>query len=187
MRQYIQETVGHISREDRRWIRAAPKTNGKADGITAENRWKKKCGEESAKIALRTSTKIELRASGIDDHAPLGNADEMGQEIAEQDSQKSRKGNTMNGLQQKAKREEIAENAENDKRGEPTERDKEAAAGFVFGMVGADHGVRNWLGTENFVDLGGKLKIEGTNALDTMGVEIDDNFVPDIGPVGMVI
>ena len=42
-------------------------------------------------------------------------------------------------------------------------------------------------GGKNFVDLRGELKIEIADALNAVGIEIDDHLVPDVEPLRMMI
>jgi len=42
-------------------------------------------------------------------------------------------------------------------------------------------------GGENFVDFRGELKIEIADALNAVSIEVDDDLVPNVKPLGMVI
>jgi hypothetical protein len=42
-------------------------------------------------------------------------------------------------------------------------------------------------GTENFIDLGGELEIEVADALNTVGIEIDDDLIPNVAPFRMMV
>jgi hypothetical protein len=53
--------------------------------------------------------------------------------------------------------------------------------------VGADHSVGRELGAKYFIDLGSELKVERTDALHAVGVQVDLYFVPNVEPFGMVV
>jgi hypothetical protein len=185
--EYVQKAIGDVSGKDCSGIRAAAQAHGETNSIATEDGWKKEGGEESAQIALRAGGEIELRVGRVDDHAPLGDADEMREEIAEKDDKKARDRDAMNGFDEQGQRQEMEKNAEDYKCGEPPESNGQAAAGFIFGVVGANHELQRGLGPENFIDLGSQLKIERTDALHAVGVEVNFNFVPDIEPIRMMV
>ena len=58
---------------------------------------KKKRGEKSAGVALRAAGEIELGSRGIHDHAPLGDAHAMREEIADKHGDETSNGNALQG------------------------------------------------------------------------------------------
>ncbi len=139
LREHVEETIGDVAGEDGGRIGTAAEADSEAHSVAAENGREKECGEESTGITLGAGGEIELRAGGVDDHAPFGDADKMGQEVANENGEKACDGDTMNGFKKQREWQEMNEQAEDEECSEPSERDGEASAGSVFRVVGANH------------------------------------------------
>jgi len=109
LRGNIEETIGEIPGEHRGGSRAFAQTDRKTNHVAANNRGKKKRAEETAEITLRAGSQIELRASGVDDHAPLQNANRVRAKIEKNDDDESRGRNFDNRGPKRGEREKMDE------------------------------------------------------------------------------
>lgn len=119
LREHVEETVGDISGKDSGGVGAASEADCKTRGVSPDDGRKKECGEEPPGVTLRAGREIKFASGGVDDHAPLGDADQMGQEIGEQDGEEASKRNALDGCQEQRKREKMKEDSENGDGGQP--------------------------------------------------------------------
>ena len=99
LREHIEKTVGNVTGENRGGIGTATEAHSETHGIATEDRRKKERGEKSAGIALGAGGEIELRASGVDDHAPFGDSGKMGQKVAHENGEEACDGDAVNGFE----------------------------------------------------------------------------------------
>jgi hypothetical protein len=53
--------------------------------------------------------------------------------------------------------------------------------------MGANHSIRKNSAGKYIVDFSGELKIEIAETLDAVSIQIDDDFVVDVGPIGVMV
>ena len=79
----------------------------------------------------------------------------MRQEVAKQNNEEAGERNAIDGFQKQGKGKEMNEQGEDEKRGQPAERDGETAARGVFGVVGTNHSRGKRSGAKNFINFCG--------------------------------
>ncbi len=114
---HVEKAIGDVSGKDPGGIGTAAEADGEAHGIAADDRGKKKRGEEATGIALRAGAKVELGACGVDDHTPLRDPDEVGKKIKQEDGEKTGDRYAADRCEKQRERQEVEENAENDECG----------------------------------------------------------------------
>ncbi len=120
---YVKKAIGNIARENGDGTRAAPQTDRKPHHVTPDDGRKKKRAEESAGVALRASGEIELRAGGVDHHAPFGDAQRVCQQITDEHGEEASERNPRERGTQRRKRQEVKQQTQDDQRRQPARDD----------------------------------------------------------------